>query len=413
MASCSRAAHGTSLLWEDLQFYRRARGGNHLHMRPGGRMIVSRLQRVIASVCVIALAPWLRGQVPLKKAFKQNFPVGVAVNDAQVAGYDKRGASIVQEEFNSISPENAMKWESIHPFPGGYSFERADRYVAFGEANHMLIVGHTLVWHNQTPAWVFRDRTGALVDRDTLLKRMRDHIQTVVSRYKGRIQSWDVVNEALDETGALRQSLWLQIIGDDYIAKAFEYAHEADPAAQLTYNDYSLDTNEAKRAGAIALITKLKSQGVPITAIGLQCHVSLSSPTPQQEDATIAAFQKLGVKINISELDVDVLPRATSSQTAEVSLSVRPEKRLNPYVNGLPAHVQQALADRYADLFSVFTKHHDAIARVTFWGVTDADSWLNNWPIRGRTNYPTLFDRDGHPKPAFAAIEGAASESSK
>jgi len=327
-------------------------------------MTLSRLERAIAFIGVIALAQCLHGQVALKKAFEGQFPIGVAVNDAQMAGSDKRGAAIVRKEFNSISPENAMKWENIHPSPGEYSFDMADRYVAFGEANHMLIVGHTLVWHNQTPAWVFHDNSGALVDRDILLKRMHDHIQTVVSRYRGRIRSWDVVNEVLDETGALRQSLWLQIIGEDYIAKAFDYAHEADPAAQLTYNDYSLDTNEAKRAGAIALIKKLKSQGVPtITAVGLQCHSSLSSPTPQQEDATIAAFQQLGVKINISELDMDVLPHATSSQTADVSLSVKADKKLNPCVDGLPASVQNALANRYADLFRVFARHHESIAR--------------------------------------------------
>jgi endo-1,4-beta-xylanase len=376
-------------------------------------MTLWRLERWIVCICAIMLAPSLRGQVALKTAFKDEFPIGVAVNDAQVDGRDKRGASITREEFNSISPENMMKWERIHPSPGDYSFGMTDRYVAFGEANHMLIVGHTLVWHNQTPEWVFHNDKGDLVDRDTLLKRMHDHIRTVVGSYRGRIQSWDVVNEVLDESGAMRQSMWLRIIGEDYIAKAFEYAHEADPAAQLTYNEYSLDTNERKRAGAIALIKKLKSQGVPITAIGLQCHDSLSSPTPQQEAATIAAFQQLGVKVNISELDVDVLPHATSSQTADVSFSVNADKKLNPYVDGLPAPTQQALADRYADLFRVFTKYHESIARVTFWGVTDRDSWLNNWPVRGRTSYPTLFDRDGNPKPALAAIESVASNRTK
>jgi endo-1,4-beta-xylanase len=370
-------------------------------------------KRRLACTGALMLAPLLLGQAPLKAAFKGEFPIGVAVNDAQVAGRDKRGVSIVREEFSSISPENMMKWERIHPSPGEYSFGAADRYVAFGEANHMLIVGHTLVWHSQTPDWVFHNDMGGLVDRATLLRRMQDHIRTVVGRYKGRVQTWDVVNEVLDDKGALRESLWLRIIGEDYIAKAFEYAHEADPTAQLTYNDYSLDTNEAKRAGAIALVERLKSQGIPITAVGLQCHDTLTSPTVQQEDATIAAFQQVGVKINISELDVDVLPHAVSSQTADVSLSVKPDKKLNPYADGLPASVQQALTDRYADLFRVFRKYHESITRVTLWGVTDGDSWLNNWPVRGRTSYPTLFDREGHPKPAFAAIEGTAYEPSK
>jgi endo-1,4-beta-xylanase len=366
---------------------------------------------LLATPCLwfLTASSFLQGQMPLKTVFKSEFPIGVAVNEAQIAGRDKRGNSITQTQFNSISPENMMKWERIHPRPGVYSFDLPDRYVAFGEAHHMLIVGHTLVWHNQTPDWVFRNDQGDLVDRETLLRRLHDHIQMVVGRYRGRIQSWDVVNEVLDENGALRQSLWLRIIGEDYIAKAFEYAHEADPSAQLTYNDYSLE-NKAKRDGAIALVRKLKSEGVPINAVGLQSHDSLSWPTLEAEDATIAAFQSLGIKVNISELDVDVLPRATAQQTAEVSLKVKADARLDPYAGGLPSAEQQALAKRYADLFRVFTKYHDVISRVTFWGVTDADSWLNNWPVRGRTNYPLLFDRNDNPKPAFAAVIQVVSE---
>ncbi len=363
----------------------------------------------IPCLCLLAASSFLHAQMPLKTAFKSQFPIGVAVNEAQITGHDKRGNSITQAQFNSISPENMMKWERIHPRLGVYSFDLPDRYVAFGEAHHMLIVGHTLVWHNQTPDWVFRNDQGGLVDRETLLKRLHDHIQTVVGRYRGRIQSWDVVNEVLDENGALRQSLWLRIIGDDYIAKAFEYAHEADPSAQLTYNDYSLE-NKAKRDGAIALVRKLKSEGVPINAVGLQSHDSLSWPTLEAEDATIAAFQSLGVKVNISELDVDVLPKATAQQTAEVSLKVKADPRLDPYAGGLPSATQEALARRYADLFRVFTKYHDVISRVTFWGVTDGDSWLNNWPVRGRTNYPLLFDRNGNPEPAFDAVIQVVSE---
>ncbi len=208
---------------------------------------------------------------------------------------DKVGGQVISEQFNSITPENVLKWESVHPQPDKYNFTPGDSYVAFGEAHGMWIIGHTLVWHNQTPRWVFEDANGKPVDRDTLLKRMHDHIQTVVGRYKGRIKGWDVVNEALNEDGTMRQTQWLKIIGDDYIAKAFEYAHEADPAAELYYNDYSLE-NEAKRHGAIELIKKLKAQGVPITAVGLQGHDKMDWPTAEQEDATIADFAKLGVK---------------------------------------------------------------------------------------------------------------------
>jgi endo-1,4-beta-xylanase len=339
----------------------------------------------------------------LKEAFKNDFLIGAAINQNQFFERDPRGVAIISAQFDSVTPENILKWESVHPQPGEFKFDGADQYVAFGEKYRMFIIGHTLIWHNQTPRWVFQDSEGKPVDRQTLLGRMREHIHTVVSRYKGRIKGWDVVNEALNEDGTMRQSSWQKIIGDDYVQKAFEFAHEADPNAQLYYNDYSLE-NEAKRNGAIELIKKLKAAGVPVHAIGLQGHDKLDWPTVEQQDATIAAFAKRGIKVNITELDIDVLPRAVRSQGAEVTLNAENNAQLNPYPNGLPDPVQQILAKRYADLFAVFVKHRDAIERVTFWGVADGDSWLNNWPVRGRTSYPLLFDRAGQPKPAFDAV---------
>ena len=339
----------------------------------------------------------------LKDAFKPVFLVGAAVNESQFTGEDARGAALVRAQFNTITPENVLKWERVHPQPGTYNFDLPDRYVAFGEANRMFIVGHTLVWHNQTPRWVFEDDKGNPVDRATLLDRLHDHIRTVVGRYKGRIAGWDVVNEALNEDGTLRQSPWLKIIGEDYLVKAFEFAHEADPKAELYYNDYSLE-NDAKRSGAVDLIRKLQAAGVPIAGIGLQGHLKMDWPSVDQEDAAITTFSRLGIKVNISELDIDVLPPATRERGADVALSVEAQARLNPYASGLPDAVQQALTRRYADLFGVFLKHASEIGRVTFWGVTDRDSWLNNWPVRGRTAYPLLFDRQGRPKPAFDAV---------
>jgi endo-1,4-beta-xylanase len=362
----------------------------------------------LATFLLIGFAATAQAPASLKAAYQGDFVIGAAINAAQITGQDARGDAILQAQFNSISPENCLKWESVHPQPNKYDFSIPDQYVAFGEKNHMFIVGHNLVWHNQVPAWVFRDDKGNLLDRDALLARMRDHIHTVVGRYKGRIQSWDVVNEALNEDGTMRQSLWEKIIGDDYIAKAFQYAHEADPQAQLTYNDYNLE-NEAKRNGAIALVTKLKEDGVPITSVGLQGHDNLTWPTVDQQDATISAFAKLGMKVAISELDIDVLPPATRQQTAEVTVNIHQNPALNPYVNGLPDAVQQQLAKRYADLFGVFLKHRDVVTRVTFWGVTDGDSWRNDWPVKGRTSYPLLFDRAGQPKPAFYAVVRVAS----
>ena len=343
----------------------------------------------------------------LKDVYKDSFLIGVAINQRQFSEQDARGISIITSQFNSISPENVLKWESVHPQLGKYDFDGPDRYVAFGEKHRMFIIGHVLIWHNQTPRWVFQDDKGNPVDRKTLLARMRDHIQTVVGRYKGRIAGWDVVNEALNEDGTMRQTQWAKIIGEDYIAKAFEFAREADPKAELYYNDYSLE-NEAKRNGAVELIRKLKDQGIPVTAVGLQGHDKMDWPTVEQQDATISAFGKLGVKVHVTELDVDVLPPAMQNRGADITLNVELQSKLNPYASGLPESVQQALAKRYAELFRVFNKHRHVVDRVTLWGVTDGDSWLNNWPVRGRTSYPLLFDRNGQQKPAFDAVIEAA-----
>jgi endo-1,4-beta-xylanase len=345
--------------------------------------------------------------VTLKDAYRGIFRIGAAINQSQFNEQDARGVPIIKAQFNTISPENVLKWESVHPRIDAYHFDPADRYVSFGEKNGMFVIGHTLVWHSQTPRWVFQDEKGAPLDRERLLERMREHIQTVVGRYKGRIGGWDVVNEALDEDGSLRKSPWLNIIGEDYLVKAFEFARQADPQAELYYNDYSLE-RPAKRRGAVELIRKLQAAGVKVTAIGLQGHDKMDWPTLEEQDATITAFEKLGIKVNITELDIDVLPPATPQRTADVALSVEAREKLNPYKDGLPDAMQQALAKRYAGLFEVFLKHPGVITRVTFWGVTDGDSWLNNWPVRGRTSYPLLFDRSGAPKPAFDAVVRAA-----
>lgn len=376
----------------------------------------AKMSRIAAGICRVGLAGLVSGacatsattgrqatDVALKDVFRGAFMIGAALNQNQFEESDTRGVPIIKAEFNTITPENVLKWESVHPRPGGYAFEAADRYVRFGTDNGMFVIGHTLVWHNQTPRWVFEDAAGKPLGRDSLLARMRDHIMTVVGRYRGRIRGWDVVNEALAEDGTLRKSPWLNIIGEDYIAKAFEYAREADPSAELYYNDYSME-NPAKRAGGVALIRKLLSQGIPVKAVGLQGHQKMDWPSVAQEDSTIAAFAALGVKVNITELDIDLLPRAVRGSGADVSLNAGLQPALNPYASGLPDSVQQALASRYAELFGVFLKNRDVMDRVTFWGVTDADSWLNGWPVRGRTSYPLLFDRAGGKKPAFDAV---------
>jgi endo-1,4-beta-xylanase len=351
---------------------------------------------------LISGAP-LSAQQSLKAAFAADFRIGAALNQAQFSEKNAAAVALVAAQFNSITPENVLKWEVVHPKPGAFNFQPADQFVAFGEKYKMQVIGHTLVWHSQTPKWVFEDEAGKPLTREALLARMKDHIQTVVGRYKGRISGWDVVNEAIDEDGTLRKSPWLNIIGEDYIAKAFQYAREADPAARLNYNDYNLAV-DAKRAGIIALVRKLKAQGIPVDVIGMQGHLKLDWPSAQVEDQAIRELASAGVKIAITELDIDLLPAANKSTGADVSRRDEPQANLNPYAAGLPPDLQQQLAKRYADLFAVFLKNKAVVERVTFWGVSNRDSWLNNWPIRGRTAYPLLFDRDLQPTPAFDAV---------
>jgi endo-1,4-beta-xylanase len=364
---------------------------------------MKRYQATISLMTLIATSGFAMAQGSLKEAFKEHFLVGAALNEAQFTEQHPAETALIKAQFNSITSENVMKWEEIHPEPGRFNFGPADRYVSFGEKHGMFMIGHTLVWHQQTPRWVFEDGKGGPADRETLLARLRNHIHTVVGRYKGRVHGWDVVNEALDEDGNLRQSPWLRIIGEEYLVKAFEFAHEADPGAELYYNDFSLE-NEPKRNGAVRLVKKLQAAGAHITGLGTQTHARLDWPTARQVDETLTAFGKLGLKIMVTELDVDVLPSRNHNQSAEVSLHIAGDSSSNPYTNGLPADVQRALANQYAELFAVYLRHSRTLSRVTFWGVTDETSWLNNWPIRGRTSYPLLFDRQGNPKEAFNTV---------
>lgn len=331
----------------------------------------------------------------LKDLVPKGWLIGAALNQRQSDGTDAAAVDLVTRQFNSITPENLLKFESIQRQPGVFTFDAQDRYVAFGASRGMAVIGHTLVWHSQTPAWVWAGTGGDLADRATMLERMRTHIATVVGRYKGRIRGWDVVNEALNDDGTLRDSPWRRGIGDDYIAKAFEFARQADPDAELYYNDFNLATRPAKRAGAIRIIRDLQQRGLRLDAVGEQGHWRLDSPTTAEIEQTITELRATGLTVMITELDVNLLPPAGRPSPGQP-----PSPASNPFVNGLPDDVQQALARRYADAFRMFLKHRDAITRVTFWGVSDGDSWLN----RGRVNHPLLWDRQRQPKPAFDEV---------
>jgi endo-1,4-beta-xylanase len=347
-----------------------------------------------------------QGAAALKDLVPRGWLIGVAINQNQSDARDTAAVELITRQFNAVSPENLLKFESVQRQPGVFTFDAQDRYVAFGRDRGMAVIGHTLVWHSQTPAWVWAGADGGTADRATMLDRMRTHIAAVVGRYKGRIRGWDVVNEALNDDGTLRDSPWRRGIGDDYIAKAFEFAREADPGAELYYNDYNLATRPDKRAGAIRIVKDLQQRGLRVDAVGEQGHWRLNAPAPADIDHTITELRATGVKVMITELDVNLLPPLPGGARGQTLSAGTPERRSlvppdsNPFVNGLPDDVQQTLARYYADAFRVFLKHRDDITRVTFWGVSDGDSWLN----RGRVNHPLLWDRQRQPKPAFGEV---------
>lgn len=359
---------------------------------------MTRIGRII--LILLLGVQFAAAQSSLKDVYKDDFLIGAALSPKYFGG-----DALVERHFNSLTAENVMKWALIHPAPERYDFTAADKFVEYGTKRGMTVIGHTLVWHNQTPKWVFEDDKGKAVGRDELLRRMREHIETVVKRYKGKVKGWDVVNEALNDDGTMRQSPWFKIIGPDFVEKAFEYARAADPDAELYYNDYSLEES-AKRAGAVKLVKNLKSKGLRVDGIGTQGHWSLDHPSASEIETTIKEFGKLG-KVMVTELDVDVLPSPEGFTGAEISVSFALLEQYNPYKNGLPDAVQAKLSKRYGEIFRIFLKQRKNIGRVTFWGVTDADSWKNNFPVRGRTNYPLLFDRGGRTKPAFDAVIAA------
>ncbi len=328
-----------------------------------------------------------------------------------------RELEMIETHFNAVTAENLMKWRYLQPQQGQYNFVQADEFMAYAETHGMTVVGHTLVWHSQAPRWLFRDENGEPVSREVLIERMRDHIHTVVGRYKGRIRYWDVVNEAVDtrmvEDDSLppdedgnpqekriafyRESPWLKIIGPEYIEMAFRYAHEADPDAILLYNDFSM-TDIEKTEFVAQMVRKLKAKGVPVHGVGMQGHWHLEYPSRNELQDAIDVLVDCGVRVSITELDVGVLPRNENHRGANISDQAQYREELNPYTEGLPADVERAQIDKYRMLFEVFLANSRHIDRVTFWGVSDLYSWKNGFPVRGRTDYPLLFDRQMQPK---------------
>lgn len=331
----------------------------------------------------------------LYKAFDHKFLVGVALSD-NVITRQSHTHSMIRNHFNSAVAENCMKSVSIQPKEGVFDFEQADRFVGFAESNNMFIVGHSLVWHSQTPDWLFVGENGKTATRSVLIERMRNHIHTLVERYKGRVDAWDVVNEAITGDGEFRKTPWYEIIGEDYIEMAFRFANEADPEAQLYYNDFGMD-NPRKRKAVVAFVKKLKQKGIRIDGIGMQGHYSLNLSLKNFEESIIA-FGQTGLGVHITELDVTGVPQVSDNQGADINLKHESNPKLNPYPNQLPDSVRHKFDSVYKEIFKVLLKHNDAVKRVTFWGLNDTESWRNNWPVKGRIDYPLLFDRNNKPK---------------
>jgi endo-1,4-beta-xylanase len=326
----------------------------------------------------------------LKDYYKNYFPIGVAISPQALRNPDQQ--KLIVEQFNSLTPENAMKMGPIHPRENEYNWRDADSIVAFAQRNKLKLRGHTLCWHNQTPSWIFTDAQGKDVSKEVLLQRLKDHIYTVVNRYKGAVYAWDVVNEAISDKPEeyLRPSKWLQICGEEYIAKAFQYAHEADPNAQLFYNDYN-EITASKREKIHKLVKSLKDAGVPIHGLGLQGHWAVNEPSKTQLDSTLKRFSQLGVKLQITELDISVYPkeherRERKPEDSDTTFTgVREQKQMEVY--------------KYS--FELFRKYKNYISGITFWNISDRGSWLDNFPVRGRKDFPLLFDRNYQPKKAY------------
>lgn len=358
---------------------------------------------LILGVAIIFFAANTSAQTPsLKEAFKKDFLIGTAMNAAQIEEKNAAADNLIKQQFNAVTPENIMKAEVLQTGWDTYNFDLADKLVAFAKKNNMKVNAHTLIWHSQLPAFMRHMQSA-----DSVRQYFVNHITKVASRYDGKVYSWDVVNEALNENGTLRKSIFLDKLGDDYIVEAFRLAQKASPHSKLYYNDYNIEQPK-KRAGAIAIIKKIQAAGVRIDGVGIQGHWKSGNVPMADIEESIKEYSALGIDVMFTELDLSVLPNPWDKTTADVSATSQGNAKMNPYQKGLPDSAQQLLAKSYADLFTLFMKYKKEIGRITFWGVDDGQSWLNGFPIKGRTNYPLLFDRNFKPKPAFYSVIATA-----
>lgn len=332
----------------------------------------------------------------LARTFADKFLIGAAINTSHANEKNPMAVAVIKQHFNSIVAENCMKNEVIHPEENRYDFTSADSLVNFGQKYGMSIIGHCLVWHSQCAPWFCIDEKGNPASPEVLKQRLKEHITTVMTRYKGKIKGWDVVNEAIVEDGSYRKTPFYEILGEEFIPLAFQYAHEADPDAELYLNDYGMNV-PGRRDTYVRIIKDLQQRGLRIDAIGMQGHMGMDYPTLEDFETSLLAFANTGIKVMITEWDMSALP--TVRQSANITDTIAFRKAMNPYPNGLPDSVSIRWNQRMKDFFHLFLKHADKITRVTAWGVSDGESWKNNFPVKGRTEYPLLFDRNYEPKP--------------
>lgn len=359
--------------------------------------------KIISSITVLVLLVSVQtmAQKTLGEATKGKFLFGTAVNMPQVNGVNPIETALIAKDFTTIVAENCMKPQPIHPEENKYNWEDADKLVAFGEKNNQVVTGHVLIWHSQIDRWFFTDAEGKDVSPEVLKERMRQHIFAVVGRYKGRVKGWDVVNEAFEDNGTYRKSKFYRILGKDFIKYAFQFAHEADPNAELYYNDYNVET-PAKCDAIVELVKELKAAGCRIDAVGSQAHMHLNSPSLEATETSFKKLKASGVHILITEWDISILP--SPYEGANIAANFKYSKEMDPYREAIPDSIQQKWNKRVLDMFGLFLKYHEVIDRVTVWGLTDNTTWLNNFPIRGRKDYPVLFDRNNQPKPVVGEM---------
>ena len=366
-------------------------------------MMKTALAIVLSMTCMGAWAQWgapadPNPTVKLKDAYKNYFMIGVALNQRNVSNDDQ--INLVKAEFNSITAENDMKPGELHPKEGEWNWEKADKIANFCRQNGIKLRGHCLCWHSQFADWMFTDKKGREVKKEVFYERLREHIHTVVNRYKDVVYCWDVVNEAMEDNprpnfangkftpgSPYRQSRHYKLCGDEFIAKAFEFAREADPNALLFYNDYN-ECDPGKRDRIYDMVKKMKDAGVPIDGIGMQGHYNVYGPTEEDIDAAITKYKELVKHIHVTELDI----RMNTEMGGQLRFSRGENKPVAGYMNTL-------LTDQYNRIFKIFRKHKDVIDCVTFWNLGDRDSWL------GVNNHPLPFDENYKPKQAYYAIK--------